>query len=431
MQILQGFSASQSAVLAANARRAFSSNPQIEAEVRSLCEAVQTRGDAALIEQIRRFDCADFELKNLRVSSEEIESAWAILPDDAKCALQRAAENIEIFHQAQKPRDFAIETIEGATLGGRYLPVKRAGIYAPNGRAAYPSTVLMLAIPARVAGVQDVVLATPAGQNGRAHPVILAAAKIAGISEIYKMGGAGAVAALGFGTETVQKVEKIAGPGSIYFTLAKKQLFGIVGIDGLYGPSEVAIVADENQNPAQLAADLLAQAEHGADSFVVFLSPSQLLCDAVAREIETQIQTSSRADFLRASLENSLVCTVETMEQACELANVCAAEHVEIWSDIAPFWATEIRDAGAIFLNTPVPFGDYILGPSHTLPTGLTTRFASGVGVDTFLKRTTMVEAPQSALQSLSGDLEILALLEKLPGHGAAAKRAGLEQFPL
>ena len=425
MQILPNFSASQSAILAANARRAFSSDSQIESEVRALCDDVKTRGDAALIEQIRRFDCPNFEVENLRVSNEEIESAWAILPDDAKKALQRAARNIEIFHQAQKPRDFEIESAEGALLGGRYLPVERAGIYAPNGRAAYPSTVLMLAIPARVAGVKNVVLATPAGRDGRAHPVILAAAKIAGISEIYKIGGAGAVAALGFGTETVQKVDKIAGPGSIYFTLAKKQLFGIVGVDGLYGPSEVAIVADENQNPAQLAADLLAQAEHGADSFVVFLSPSPKLCEAVSKEIEVQSAQSSRAEFLRASLKNSLVCAVETLEQACELANLCAAEHVEIWSRDAQTLAAKIRDAGAIFLNTPVPFGDYIIGPSHTLPTGATARFASGVGVDTFLKRTTMVCAPKSAMQSLSADLEILANLEDLPGHGAAARRAG------
>lgn len=425
MQFTNGYEKSLRAVRKANEKRAFDGSPEIEEQVRALCEEVRSGGDAALLDIGRRFDSES--LKELRVSEEEIDKAWCALPDGAKGALERAAENIMAYHEQQQPRDFSFCSPEGATLGARYLPVERAGIYAPNGRAAYPSTVLMLAIPARVAGVREVVLATPASRDGSAHPVILAAAKVAGIREIWKIGGAAAVAAFAYGTESVARVDKIAGPGSIYFTLAKKHVFGQVGVDGLYGPSEVAVVADENQlaQAEQLAADLLAQAEHGGDSFVLFVSPSRAVCDAVKRELDSQAAASPRAKLAARSLENSLLCYVETMAQACELASQCAAEHVEIWSEDARQWADLIPHAGAIFLNTPVPLGDYIIGPSHTLPTGATARFASGVGVDTFLKRTSLVEAPRETVRALAEDLESIALLEDLPGHAAAAKMAG------
>jgi histidinol dehydrogenase len=285
----------------------------------------------------------------------------------------------------------------------------------------------MLAMPARVAGVRDLVLATPAGRDGKAHPVILAAARIAGIKEIYRVGGAAAVAAFGYGTETVPKVDKVVGPGSIYFTLAKKQLYGVVGIDGLYGPSEVAVVAentgDSGQLAAQLAADLLAQAEHGADSFVCFISPSRELCDAVLEQLTAQATASPRARLALEALNESLMCHVGSMAEACELCDAVAAEHVEIWSPDALHWSRRIRNAGALFLNTPVPLGDYIAGPSHTLPTGATARFASGVGVDTFLKRSSILSIPRDAVQELADDLAIIAELEELPGHAAAVRR--------
>lgn len=424
MRVLEGTAATRAAIVAANAARAFSASPEIEAQVRAICQDVQTRGDDAILEACRKFDCPDLQLENLRVTPAEIEVAWNALPDKAKGALQRAADNLEAFHTAQRPHDFTFDSPDGARLGNRWTPIARVGVYAPNGRAAYPSTVLMLAIPARVAGVKDVVLATPAGKDGNAHPVILATAYIAGINEIYKVGGAAAMAAFAYGTEMIPRVAKLVGPGSIYLTLAKKYLYGTVGIDGLYGPSEVAIVADVGQDAAQIAADLLAQAEHGADSFVAFLTPSSELLRAVESEIELQSNASPRAQLARAALENSLLCHVETMEQACELCDQIAAEHVEIWSDDAPKWADQIPNAGAIFLNCPVPLGDYIIGPSHTLPTGATARFASGVGVDTFLKRTSIVEAPSASVQALADDLETIALLEGLPGHAAAVRRA-------
>ncbi len=424
MQRVEGNAATRAAIIAANNARAFTASPQIEAAVRQICDDVQTRGDQAVLENCRQFDCPDLQIENLRVTETEVAAAWNALPDNAKNALQRAAKNLEAFHCAQKPRDFTFDSPDGAQLSNRWTPIARAGIYAPNGRAAYPSTVLMLAMPARVAGVRDVILATPAGRDGNAHPVILAAARVAGITEIYKVGGAAAMAAFAYGTATIPRVDKLVGPGSIYLTLAKKHLFGVVGIDGLYGPSEVAIVAEQDADAAQIAADLLAQAEHGADSFVAFLTPSHDLLAQVESEIEAQSQGSPRAKLARAALENSLLCRVESMESACELCDLIAAEHVEIWSDDAQKWADQISNAGAIFLNCPVPLGDYIIGPSHTLPTGATARFASGVGVDTFLKRTTIVEAPKSSIAQLADDLETIALLEELPGHASAVRRA-------
>ena len=424
MQIVKGIAAARAAIERANAVRAFSASPAIETAVRQICEDVQRRGDDAVLNACRKFDCPNLQGADLRVGADEIETAWRELPASAQNALKRAAANLEAFHRAQKPNDFSLTSPDGACLGNRWTPISRVGLYAPNGRAAYPSTVLMLAMPARVAGVPNVVLATPANRDGQAHPVILAAAHVAGITEIYKVGGAAAMAALAYGTATIPRVDKLVGPGSIYVTLAKKHLFGVVGIDGLYGPSEVAIVADEGAGAAQIAADLLAQAEHGADSFVAFLTPSRPLLQAVEREIETQAAASPRAKLARAALENSLLCRVETMEEACSLCDKIAAEHVEIWSDDAPEWAEHIPNAGAIFLNCPVPLGDYIVGPSHTLPTGATARFASGVGVDTFLKRTSIIEAPQHSIEALAQDLETIALLEELPAHAAAVKRA-------
>ena len=424
MQRVEGYAAARAAILSANAARAFGASPQIESAVREICDDVQTRGDQAVLEACRKFDCPDLQLADLRVTESEIETAWNALPASAQSALQRAASNLEAFHRAQKPRDFTFTSPDSAQLGNRWTPIERVALYAPNGRAAYPSTVLMLAIPARVAGVPNVVLATPAGKDGKAHPVILAAARVAGISEIYKVGGAAAMAALAYGTELIPRVDKLVGPGSIYVTLAKKYLFGVVGIDGLYGPSDAAIVAEEGADAALVAADLLAQAEHGADSFVAFLTPSRDLFRAVEAEIESQTAASPRAKLARAALENSLLCRVETMEAACQLCDQIAAEHVEIWSDDAAKWADQIPNAGAIFLNCPVALGDYIIGPSHCLPTGATARFASGVGVDTFLKRTTMIEAPQATIEKLADDLETIALLEELPGHAAAVRRA-------
>ena len=428
MQVLDGYAAALVAVREANAARTFAASPALEAQVAVTCEDVKSHGDEAVLRSARQFDCPSLTLEGLRVTPLEIETAWRQLPARAQVALRNAAEHIENFHRLQPTGDWCTTTAGGTFLGQRYTPIRRVGMYAPNGRAAYPSTVLMLAMPARVAGVKELVLATPASKDGGAHPVILAAAYVAGITEIYKMGGAAAVAALAYGTPTVAPVDKIVGPGSIHLTLAKKHLYGIVGIDGLYGPSEVVVLADRQNDPAhlapQLAADLVAQAEHGTDSFVCFISPSQALCNAVMKEIMAQASASPRGAIVRESLEKALICKVSSMDEACALANAVAAEHVEIWARDAQYWSSKIPDAGAIFLNTPVPLGDYLAGPSHTLPTGATARFASGVGVDTFLKRTSLIGASREALRPLAEDLEVIALLEELPGHAAAIQRA-------
>ena len=429
MQRYEGFAACLEALRLSNESRAFAVSPEREDAVRQICADVRERGDAALVDYARRFDCPTFEARALRVTEDEIEAAWNSLDVSAQRALQRAADNIEAFHRAQPVADWEICTADGARLGQRYLAVERAGLYAPNFHAAYPSTVLMLAIPARVAGVREVVLISPPSKDGSSHPVILAAARVAGITEIYRTGGAHGVAALAYSTETVGAVDKIVGPGSIWVTLAKKQLYGVVGIDGLYGPSEVVVLADESvslDRAAQLAADLVAQAEHGRDSFVAFVAVSPNLCDAVQREVELQSSASGRAEILGESLANSFVFCVNNLAEALELVNSAAAEHVEVWSDDAHSLVPQIRHAGAIFLNTPVPLGDYIAGPSHTLPTGATARFAQGVGVETFLKRTSIIEAPRAAIAALADDLETIALLEDLPGHAAAVRRASL-----
>ncbi len=428
MKFIEGTPAARGAILKANAERAFSSNPEIEAVVREICDALLARGDAALLEWTRKLDCAALNLDEIRVSEAEIDAAMASLPPAARAALERAAHNIETFHTRQTQPDWSFTSSDGALLGQRTTPIERVGLYAPNGRAAYPSTVLMLAMPAKVAGVQQVALATPASPDGRANATILAAARIAGIAEIYKIGGAVAMAAFAYGTATVGKVDKIVGPANIYGTLAKKHLFGIVGIDGLYGPSDAAIVADEGANAAQIAADLIAQAEHGSDSFVCLLTASAQIAGDVRSEIEVQLLGAPRAKILRASLKNGLICRVDSLRDACAMCDLLSAEHVEIWSRDALALSVQIPNAGAIFLNTPVPLGDYIAGPSHALPTGATARFASGVGVDTFLKRTSLVSAPRNAIADLADDLEILALLEELPGHAAAVRRAASDR---
>jgi histidinol dehydrogenase len=384
---------------------------------------VQADGDVALLRYERQFGCPTLQAGDLHVDQNEANAAWNSVSDSAKKALQHAANNIEEFHRHQPRGDWNAVSKDGVNYGQRYLPIERVGLYAPHGRAVYPSTVLMLGIPAKVAGVPEVVLASPADKSGKAHPLILAAAQIVGIEEIYKIGGAQGMAALAYGTATIPRVDKIAGPGSIYVTLAKKYLYGAVGIDGLFGPSEVAILADKNANPARLAIDLMAQAEHGADSFVCLIVTSQELASKVLLALEEKIKDHSREEILRQSLSTSSLFVVNHINEAIALCNEIAAEHVEIWSDDAQSISQKIKHAGAIFLNTPVPFGDYIAGPSHTLPTGTTARFAAGVGVDTFLKRSSIVSAPPEALAKMSEDLAILATLEELPAHADAAKQ--------
>ena len=420
MQLIQGFQNALEATRQANTARQPGASPEIETAVREICQAVQAEGDAALLRYERQFGCPTLQTSDLRVDQNERNAAWNSVSDSAKNALLHAANNIEEFHRHQPRGDWNAVSRDSVYYGQLYTPIERAGLYAPHGRAVYPSTVLMLGIPAKVAGVPEIVLASPADKTGNAHPLILAAAQIVGIEEIYKVGGAQGMAALAYGTATIPRVDKIAGPGSIYVTLAKKYLYGAVGIDGLFGPSEVAILADENADPARLAIDLMAQAEHGADSFVCLIVTSQELASKVLLTLNAKVKGHPREEILQESLSTSSLFVVDHLSEAIELCNTIAAEHVEIWSGDAQSISQKIQHAGAIFLNTPVPFGDYIAGPSHTLPTGTTARFAAGVGVDTFLKRSSIVSASPEALATMSEDLAVLATLEELPAHADA-----------
>lgn len=428
MKLIEGYVAAREALLQANAARSFTAQPQIETAVRDICEAVRQEDDAAVLRYERQFDCVSLEADQLRVTPEEIAAAWDTVPAAARGALQHAADNIEAFHRRQPVGNWSDTLPNGARLGQRYTPIPRVGMYAPFGKAVYPSSVLMLAVPGRVAGVPHLVLATPPGQDGKAHPMVLAAAKVAGITEIYKVGGAVAMAALAYGTATIPRVDKIVGPGNIYVTLAKKHLYGTVGIDGLYGPSEVVILVDalDDGNStliAQVAADLIAQAEHGPDSFVCCVVTSAEFARAVREEVDRQVAASPRSAILHKALDHSLILTVDSTDQGCELCDLAAAEHVEVWSDEADALAERLQHAGAVFINTPVPLGDYIAGPSHVLPTGVTARFAHGVGVETFLKRTSIIAASPATMRRMADDLEVIALLEDLPGHAAAVRR--------
>ncbi len=428
LPVFSGLESCRAALEKANVARAFEDQPKIETIVREVCDAVRREGDEAVLRFERQFDCPNLTREQLRVAPSEIEAAWRTLDSAQKKALQRAADNIAAFHSHQPRSDWHTISPDGAFLGQRFTPVDRAGLYAPNARAALPSSVLAVAMPAKVAGVREIVLASPPSRDGSLHPVILAAAKIAGIEEIYKVGGAVAIAAMAYGTQTIARVDTIAGPANIYGTLAKKHVFGAVGVDGLYGPSDVVIVCDyrkiDDNLSAQIAADLLAQAEHGADSWACLICHSNEISQQVLAQLQTQVLASPRREILEQSLPNGLVLCVTDTNQMCELANLAAAEHLEIWSCDALGLSAHIRHAGAIFLNTPVPLGDYMAGPSHTLPTGGTARFSGGVDVATFLKRSSLLAAPPSAIAKMADDLEIIALLEDLPGHAAAVKMA-------
>ena len=362
--------------------------PEVEASVAEILEAVRLRGDAAVLEYGARFGGA--ELTALRVDDAELEAAAARCAPALLSALEQAAENIRAFHQEQLRPGFRLERPGGVILGQRVLPLDTVGIYVPGGTAAYPSTVLMDAIPAALAGVRRVVMATPCGGDGRINDAVLAAAKIAGVTDIFKMGGAQAVAALAYGTESVPKVDKIVGPGNIYVATAKRQVFGLVDIDMIAGPSEILVLADGAANPRHVAADLLSQAEHDVLASAVLVCDSMDLARAVAAELERQLETLPRRDIARASLEqNGRILVCRDLEEAVDMANLLAPEHLELCV-AEPFALLEkVRNAGSVCLGryAPEALGDYWAGPNHTLPTLGTARFSSSLCVEEFVKR--------------------------------------------
>ena len=390
----------------------------VEAVVDGIIADVRARGDAALRDYARKFDHA--ELDSLLVTQAEIDEAFAAVGDDFIKTLRMAADNIRRFHEHQVHKDIMVNDTPGVVLGQKYTPIERAGVYVPGGTAAYPSTVLMDVIPAKVAGVREIVMTTPAGANGRVNPNILAAAAVAGIDKIVKSGGAQAVAALAYGTETVRAVDKIVGPGSIYVATAKRKVFGKVGIDMIAGPSEILVLADGGCNAAWVAADLLSQAEHDKLATPVLVTDSEALAEAVQAELERQIPLLPRAAIARESVDtNGKIVVTDDLAKAIEAANLIAPEHLEICTEDPFAVLGSIKNAGSIFLgrNVPEALGDYFAGPNHTLPTSGTARFSSPLGVDDFVKKSSFIYYTKDALGAVQGRIADFAEREGLHAH--------------
>src|SRR6266581_8466039 len=366
----------------------------VEAKVRAIIADVAKRGDAALIEFSRKFDRVDLETLGLRVDLAEIEAAASRCDREALDALQFARDRIEAYHRRQLPADEHFVDPLGVELSWRWTAIEAVGLYVPGGTAAYPSSVLMNAVPAKVAGVPRLVMTVPA-PDGRLNPLVLAAAKLAGVDEIYRVGGAQAVAALAHGTATIAPVAKIVGPGNAYVAAAKRLVFGKVGIDMIAGPSEVLVISDQTGNAGWIAADLLAQAEHDVNAQSILITDSAALADEVERAVQSQLSTLPRAEIARASWNDfGAVIVVKNLDQAADLANAVAAEHLEIMTSDPESVAAQIRNAGAIFLgpHTPEAIGDYVGGSNHVLPTARSARFSSGLGVLGFMKRTSILK---------------------------------------
>lgn len=391
----------------------------IEAATRAIVDDVAARGDAALIEATRRFDRLSIDAAGLRFTAAEIDAAAEACDTATLDALKLARDRIEIFHRRQLPKDDHFTDALGVELGSRWTAIEAVGLYVPGGSAAYPSSVLMNAVPARVAGVARVVMVVPSPE-GKINPLVLAAARLGGVSEIYRVGGAQAVAALAYGTATIAPVAKIVGPGNAYVAAAKRQVFGRVGIDMIAGPSEVLVIADDTGNVNWIAADLLAQAEHDANAQSILITDSETLAADVERAVEAQLATLPRADIARASWTNyGAIILVKSLDEAVTLADAIAAEHLEIMTADPESLATRIRNAGAIFLgpHTPEAIGDYVGGSNHVLPTARSARFSSGLGVLDFMKRTSILKCGPDQLKALGPAAMTLGKAEGLDAH--------------
>ncbi len=390
--------------------------------VAEIIKNVRENGDKALFEYCEKFDKA--QLSSLAVTKEEIDEALNLVEPEFLEILEKAARNIRKFHSRQVRNSFIINDEDGIVIGQKIIPVDRAGLYVPGGTAAYPSTVLMDAIPAKTAGCREVVMVTPPTKDGKVNPVILAAAHVAGIDRIFKVGGAQAIAALAYGTESIPKVDKIVGPGNAFVAEAKKQVFGVVSIDMIAGPSEILIVADGKSNPAYVAADLLSQAEHDKMASAVLVTDSAELAKNVSAELEKQIPLLERREIARESVDvNGKIIVADTLDAAIEIANEIAPEHLELCVDNPFDKLDSIRHAGSIFMgrNCPEALGDYFAGPNHTLPTGGTAKFSSPLSVDDFIKKTQYTYYTKDALKRVAFDVAKFAKKEGLTAHAKSA----------
>ena len=390
--------------------------------VRAIVEDVAQNGDAALLAYGEKFDGA--KLESLAVSEDEIDEAMAAIPESLKKAMETAAENIRTFHSAQRREGFCLKNPDGTYMGQKVTPIEKVGLYIPGGTASYPSTVFMNAIPAKIAGCSEIVMVSPPNREGKIAAPILAAAKMAGVTKVFKVGGAQAIAALAYGTKAVPKVDKIVGPGNAYVAEAKRQVFGRVNIDMIAGPSEILVVADGTCNPAYVAADLLSQAEHDALACAVLVTDSMELAEKVSQEVERQLSLLPREAIARRAIDgNSQIIVTDDLLSAVEAANELAPEHLELCVDDPEKYLPYVRNAGSVFMVKfcPESLGDYIAGPNHTLPTSGTARFSSPLSVDDFIKKTQYTYYTREALAKVAGDIAVFARAEGLEAHARAA----------
>ena len=398
---------------------------EYESVVADIIADVRTNGNKAVFDYTKQFDKWDITADNIKVSEAEIEEAFAQAESAYIEVMKRSAANITAFHRKQLRNSWIDTKPDGSILGQRILPIAISGVYVPGGKAAYPSSLLMNVIPAKVAGVKKIIMTTPAGADGKVYPETLVAAKIAGVDEIYKVGGAQAIAAMAFGTESIPKVDKITGPGNIFVALAKKACFGYVSIDSIAGPSEILVLADESANPRYVAADLLSQAEHDELASAILITTSESLAEEVAKEIDSFVKKLSRAEIIKASLDKyGYILLADSMEEAVSAANAIASEHLEILTKNPYEIMTKIENAGAIFLGeySSEPLGDYYAGPNHILPTNGTARFFSPLSVDDFMKKTSIISYSREALEKAHKDIELFAEKEGLTAHANSIK---------
>ena len=388
--------------------------------VNDILANIRENGDSALFEYTKKFDKVEISAETVKVTQEEIDEAYSQVDDDLLRVIRRAMKNIEDYHELQKQNSWIETKPDGTILGQKVTPLQRVGVYVPGGKAAYPSSVLMNVVPAKVAGVDEIIMCTPPGKDGKVYPTTLVTANEAGVHTIYKVGGAQAIGAMAFGTESVPVVDKIVGPGNIFVALAKKAVFGYTGIDSVAGPSEVLVLADETANPRYVAADLLSQAEHDQMACAILITTSADLASEVAKEIEGFVKVLERREIIQASLDNyGAILVAENMDEAIEAVNAVASEHLEIVTKDPFEVMTRVRNAGAIFLgeSSSEPLGDYFAGPNHVLPTNGTARFFSPLGVDTFIKKSSIISYSRAALEAVHEDVETFAKAEGLTAH--------------
>ena len=399
--------------------------PQYESRVLEILEHVKNEKDQAVFDYTKQFDGADITANTITVTKEEITQAYDLVDVSLVEIIRKAKENIRIYHEKQKQYSWFDSKPDGTMLGQKVTALQRVGVYVPGGKAVYPSSVLMNVIPAKVAGVEEIVMVTPPGKDGKINPNTLVAANEAGVDVIYKVGGAQAIAALAYGTDSIPKVDKIVGPGNIYVALATKAVYGHVSIDSIAGPSEILVIADETANPRYVAADLLSQAEHDELASAILVTTSETLAKEVSKQVEVFVEELSRTEIMKKSLENyGYILVADTMEEVIDIANEIASEHLEIMTANPYDVMMRVRNAGAIFIGeySSEPLGDYFAGPNHVLPTNGTAKFFSPLGVDDFIKKSSIIAYSKEALEAIHSDIEQFAEAEKLTAHANSIK---------